>query len=393
MAFSILSSAIFIIMIAIGVAIIGYKTYKARELKLSVVAILVVLVGVVGMAIVPSSFHTVEAGEIAVVKHLGEARNVRTAGTYFDLWITEKYEYYDAKVQNMDISTQAYSKDAQTMNISMNVQYKIDESKVIEIANQYGTIDLLANRIESIAIEKTKATLSSYSAMNIIETRSTISPLVEETIKSAVNEEYCVEIVAVVLTNIDFSEAFEKTVEDKMIAEQEKLKAEYEKETAIVNAEKELEVAKLQAQAKIEKAKADAEAQIEVARAEAESVKLKSIEVARALGFVINETEIKDENDVITAVEYEIDFEGKSVEEIQLITEYLKYIEYLSKWNGELPDVITGDSASIMIPTQNYIPQYMGIKTTKSDEFSSLFVVLCVVKYMRFLLKKPNNCK
>ena len=187
--------------------------------------------------------------------------------------------------------------------------------------------------------------------MNIIETRSTISPLVEDTIKMAVNEEYCVEIIAVVLTNIDFSDAFEKTVEDKMIAEQEKLKAEYEKETAIVNAEKELEVAKLQAQAKLEKAKADAEAQIEVARAEAQSVKLKSVEVARALGFTIKENEIKDKNDVVIAVEYEIDFEGKTDEEIKLITDYLKYIEYLSKWDGKLPSVITGDSASIMIPT------------------------------------------
>ena len=186
--------------------------------------------------------------------------------------------------------------------------------------------------------------------MNIIETRANISPLVEETIKKAVNEEYCVDIVAVVLTNIDFSDAFEKTVEDKMIAEQEKLKAEYEKETAIVNAEKELEVAKLQAQAKLEKAKADAEAQIEVARAEAEAVKLKSIEVARALGFTIKENDVIDENGVVIAVEYEIDFDGKSAEEIQLITDYLKYIEYLSKWNGELPDVVTGDSASIMIP-------------------------------------------
>jgi regulator of protease activity HflC (stomatin/prohibitin superfamily) len=249
----------------------------------------------------------------------------------------------------MSLTTQAYSKDAQTMSIAMNVQYKIDESKVIDIANHYGTIDMLANRIESIAIEKTKATLSSYSAMNIIETRSQISPLVEDTIKSAVNEEYCVDIVAVVLTNIDFSDAFEKTVEDKMIAEQEKLKAEYEKETAIVNAQKELEVAKLQAQAKLERAKADAEAQIEVARAEAESVKLKSIEVARALGFTINETEITDE-DGTTLIEYEIDFEGKTSEEISLITEYLKYIEYLGKWDGKLPTVMTGDSASIMLP-------------------------------------------
>ena len=353
---SLVLSSAFSLLFFVGAAIIVWRLYKSRFRKLSIAGVSVLLIAIVCLAIIPGSFHTVEAGQIAVVKHLGEARSVRTAGTYFDFWITEKYEIYDAKVQNMDIKTQAYSKDAQTMSIAMNVQYKIDESKVIDIANQYGTIDLLANRIESIATEKAKATLSSYSAMNIIETRSTISPLVEETIKMAVNEEYCVDIVAVVLTNIDFSDAFEKTVEDKMIAEQEKLKAEYEKETAIVNAQKELEVAKLEAQAKIEKAKADAEAQIEVARAEAESVKLKSIEVARALGFTINETEITNDEGVVTSIEYEIDFEGKSSDEISLITEYLKYIEYLAKWNGELPDVVTGDSASIMIPTTGLTP-------------------------------------
>ena len=351
MAIKLILNAVFILMLLAGAGVIAWRLYRTKMKKFSVVGAVIVLVAIVCLALIPNSFHTVEAGQIAVVKHLGEAKLVRTAGTYFDFWVTEKYELYDAKVQNMDIQTQAYSKDAQTMSIAMNVQYKIDDAKVIDIANQYGTIDLLANRIESIAIEKAKATLSSYSAMNIIETRSTISPLVEDTIKAAVNEEYCVDIVAVVLTNIDFSDAFEKTVEDKMIAEQEKLKAEYEKETAIVNAEKELEVAKLEAQAKLEKAKADAEAQIEVARAEAEAVKLKSIEVARALGFVINEIEITDEEGVVTAVEYEIDFTGKSDEEIQLITEYLKYIEYLAKWNGELPGVVAGDSASIMIPT------------------------------------------
>lgn len=364
MAISFILSAIFIVTLIIGVALNVYSFKKNKTKKLSIAGSVVLILAIFCLALIPGSFHTVEAGQIAVVKHLGEAKAVRTAGTYFDFWITEKYEYYDAKVQNMNIVTQAYSKDAQTMSIAMNVQYKIDDSKVIEIANQYGTIDLLANRIESIATEKAKATLSSYSAMNIIETRSTISPLVEDTIKNAVNEEYCVDIVAVVLTNIDFSDAFEKTVEDKMIAEQEKLKAEYEKETAIVNAEKELEVAKLQAQAKLEKAKADAEAQIEVARAEAESVKLKSIEVARALGFNINETEIKDENGVVTAIEYEIDFEGKTSEEIKLITEYLKYIEYLAKWNGELPEVMTGDSASIMIPIE---PTNQVLTLTKSD--------------------------
>lgn len=327
------------------------KTTTMRDKTMRIVGGILLAVAVIAIVIVPPSFHTVEAGQVAVVKYLGEAKDVRPAGTYFDFWLTNTYEVYDAKVQNMQITTQAYSSDAQTMDIAMTVQYQIDTGKAIQIANQYGSIALLAERIESIATEKAKATLSSYSAMNIIKTRATISPEVESVIKGAVDEEYCINIVAVVLTNIDFSDAFEKTVEDKMIAEQEKLKAEYEKETAIVNAEKELEVAKLNAQAKIEAAKADAEAQIQVAKAEAEAIKLRSVEVARALGFTITETEVKDENDVVTAIEYGIDFTGKTSEEIALITEYLKYTEYLDKWDGKLPSVMTGDSATVMIPT------------------------------------------
>ena len=329
-----------------GYAFFGYTKKRKSPVRLGGA---VVIVGLLLLLLIPGSIHTVQAGEIAVVKHLGEARTVREAGTYFDFWLTESYDIYDAKVQNMEVTTQAYSKDAQTMDIAMTVQYKIDDSKVIDIANQYGSIEILANRIESIAVEKTKATLSSYSAMEIIETRSSISPQVETTIKLAVNEEYCVDIVAVVLTNIDFSDAFEKTVEDKMIAEQEKLKAEYEKETAIVNAQKELEVAKLNAEATVEKARAEAEAEIEVARAEAETVRLKSIEVARALGFTIAETTVTDE-DGVASVLYEIDFTGKSADEIALITEYLKYADYLSKWDGKLPTMVGGDSASVLIP-------------------------------------------
>ncbi|MBQ8402837.1 MAG: prohibitin family protein, partial [Clostridia bacterium] len=229
----------FVLGAAVAFICAGYAFVKRRKPGI-IAGAAIGLVFALLLLTVPGSFHTVNAGEIAVVKHLGEAKSVRTAGTHFDFWVTETYIVYDAKVQNMEITAQAYSKDAQTMDISMTVQYQIDDSKALKIANQYGSIETLANRLQSIAIEKAKSTLSSYSAMEIIETRSTISPLVETTIKGAVTEEYCVNIIAVVLTNIDFSDAFEQTVEDKMIAEQEKLKAEYEKETAIVNAEKEL---------------------------------------------------------------------------------------------------------------------------------------------------------
>lgn len=342
--------AVIFLACAVGAGMLAAQHYTKRKMQKAVLPTVLAGIFTLLLAIFPMSIHTVNAGEVAVVKHLGKAEKVRTAGTYFDFWITETYEVYDAKVQNLEIRTQAYSADAQTMDIVMTVQYQIDSSKAIEIANKYGALTALANRIESVATEKTKSKLSSYSAMNIIQTRLTISPQVEEVIKATVTEEYCVNIVAVVLTNIDFSDAFEQTVENKMIAEQEKLKAEYEKQTAIVNAEKELEVAKLAAEAKIETAKADAQAQVEVAKAAALAIQLKSIEVARALGFAITETEITDAEGA-TAIKYEIDFTGKSAEEVQLITDYLKYLEYLAKWNGELPSVVAGDSATVVIPT------------------------------------------
>ena len=330
-----------VILLAVVVGASAMVMQAKKKRKKQNVAVGGVVAGIFALlfAFIPFSFHTVEAGEIAVVKHLGKATKVRSAGTYFDFWLTESYVKYDAKVQNLEIPSQAYSKDAQTMMIAMTVQYKIDTSKAIEIANQYGSVHVLANRIESVATERAKATLSSYSAMEIIENRSNISPKVEDVIKQAVTQEYCVDIVAVVLTNIDFSDAFEQTVENKMIAEQEKLKAEYEKETAIINAQKELEVAKLAAEAKVE-----------VAKAEAVALQRKSVEVARALGFTILEKEIKDENGIVTDIEYAVDFTGQSDEKVALITEYLKYMEYVAKWDGKLPTVVSGDSASIFIP-------------------------------------------
>ena len=324
---------------------------KDRKKKLyQIISGVVALASFLVFLVVPFSIRTVDTGEVAVVKVLGQAKGKRTAGTYFDFWVTSVYETYDVKVQNIDIATMAYSKDAQTMDVLMTVQFQINSEKVIEVAQQYGSTNILTSRIQSVTTEKTKAVLSSYSAMQIIENRKDISPEVENAIKEAVDAEYCVNITTVVLTNIDFSDAFEKTVEDKMIAEQEKLKAEYEKETAIVNAEKELEVAKLAAEAKLEAAKADAQAQIEIAQAEAKAIQLKSVEVARSLGFTITEKTVTDEEGN-SAIEYSIDFMGTSDEEIALITEYLKYMEYLAKWNGELPDVVTDGSANVVIPT------------------------------------------
>lgn len=299
---------------------------------------------------IPFSFHTVQAGEVAVVKHLGQAVEVRTPGTYFDFWVIKSYDKYNSKVQSLEIETATYSNDGQTMDIALNLQYQIDATKALQIANNYGTLDILNDRIKNIAIESSKSILSAYSAMTVIETRATISLEIEQSIKDNITDDYFIHVNRAIMTDIEFTEAFERIVEEKMIAEQERLRAEYEKETAIINAEKDLAVAILEAAATIEKAKGDAAAEIEAARAIAESIKLRSIAVARTLGFTITERILIDV-DGEEYTEYEIDFTGKTEEEIALITEYLRFIEYLAVWDGKLPDVIIGDGdASIIIP-------------------------------------------
>lgn len=258
---------------------------------------------VLSFLIVPFSFHTVETGEIAVVKNMGKITHVRDAGTNFDLWFVNQYQKYDTKVQNVDITTAAYSSDAQTMEIAMTLQYQIMADKVIDIATQYGSLEVLQNRIQSIAVEKTKAVLSSYKAMDIIAQRAAISPAVEEAIKNAIGEEYFVKVNTVVLSNIDFSDAFEAAVEDKMIAEQAKLKADYENQTKVAQAAAEAEAQLKKAQAEIDIAKAEAEAKKIAAEGEAAA------------------------NKIIT----------------DSITDELLEKILAERWNGELPDTYVGD--------------------------------------------------
>lgn len=273
------------------------------------IALCLAIVLFFALLIVPLSIHRVDAGEIAVVKHLGKITEVKTPGTHYDFWITNKYVKYDAKVQNVEATTMAYSADAQTMDIQLTLQYQIMSDHVVEIANQYGSLKTLENRIQSIAIEQTKSVLSAHKAMDIIANRAAISPAVEDAIKSAIDEEYFVNVVTVVLTNIDFSDAFELAVEEKMIAEQSKLKAEYENEQKVAKAEADAAAKLKAAQAEIDIAKAEAEALMIAANAEAEA------------------NRIIDES-----------LTDKIIDKI-----------YADNWNGELPDVV--GSGDYIIPS------------------------------------------
>ena len=338
--------------------------------------------------LIPNSFHQVEAGEVAVVKTLGKVNGIRMPGTYFDFYLFNDYIYFDTTIQKLEIRTSSYSSDAQTMDIEMTVQYKIDPTKAENILTEYISLDSLSQRIEKVADDNAKSILSKYTAMKIIETRASISPEVQEAVKLAIDEKYYATVTAVNLTNIDFTDEFEKSVEDKVIAEQQK-------EAAITKAEQELEVAKLTAQAKIVEAEGNAESQKIIARASAEAMALKIVELAKSTGFNVNETYLKKVETTVINKESQKQISSKTTEEetnvkpeesvnfvedettlttitttiaqtnysivydethtkedLKIVLEFVKYLEYLEKWNGELPTVVAGDKGvDIIIPS------------------------------------------
>lgn len=293
-----------------GCAIWGGYSVSAENRGQAIAGFILAGLATIFTIFIPGSIHQVDAGQVAVVKIWGNAKEVRTSGIYFDNWISHKYELYDATVQQVPIKTSAYSSDSQPMEIELYVQYQLQQDKAMDIAKNYGGLQMLESRIETVSIEKMKSVLSKYKAEELIQKRGTISPEVETNIREAITTDYYINITTVVLTNIDFSDAFEKSVEDKMIAEQEKLKAQYENEKAIAKAEADLAIAKKEAEAILERAKQEAMAKEELAKAEANALK-----------------EIQNVWDTMSAETKEAMIKKLAIE----------------KWNGVTPDTLVGN--------------------------------------------------
>lgn len=228
---------IIIVAFIIGAFIFTGYSFSEENTLVGVIALIVSLALCVSFIFVPFSFHTVQDGTVSVVKHLGKIVETKQPGTYYDLWITNNYQKYDAKVRELSIDTMAYSSDAQQMTLSIKFQYQIMSDKASEIAREYGSLKALETRMQSVVTEKSKSEMSKSTAMDIISNRASLSPNVEDIVRETLGKKYFVSVEKVSITNIDFSDAFETAVEEKMIAEQKQLKAKYEAEAKIVTAE------------------------------------------------------------------------------------------------------------------------------------------------------------
>jgi prohibitin 2 len=208
---------------------------------------LLVIIFVIG--IIFGSFFIIQPGTRWILVRLGSVLDA----TYQE-WLHFKIPYID-HITVMSIQTQkiqwdgnAASKDLQSVQWDVALNYRLDPTKLISIFQNIGDKDAIEIKIIWPMIQEwVKATTAKYTAEELITKRQLVSSDMTDAMKKKL-ETYGIIVQDVNIVNFRFSEDFDKSIENKVQAEQEAL-----------TEKNKLESIKFQAQQTIESAKAQAE--------------------------------------------------------------------------------------------------------------------------------------
>lgn len=217
-------------------------TKKIKTLVIVLVAALFVI------TVAANAFTIVDAGHTGVVVTLGKVNEgVLQEGMHLKVPFIQKVVKIDNRIVKLEVDTEAFSKDLQTVQTTLAINYRVDTSKSYSIYKNIG-----ANYEEVLVAPAVNEVLKAITAQYTAEESVTNRSLISDGLISGLNDKLNnigLYITDVNIINFDFSEAFITAIEEKQVAQQQLLKAETEKQTAITNAEAEAETTRIKAEA------------------------------------------------------------------------------------------------------------------------------------------------
>lgn len=218
------------------------------------------------------SSYTVNQGDRGVVLRLGKV--VRIAEPGFGL----KYPFIESVV---DIPVRhdamlydnmgAYSRDQQPAKMTVSVNFHIQPSEVARVYASYGTVANMKTKLIARQIPtQLENIFGQYTAISAVQDRAKLVLDLQNALRKSVAGPVVIDSVQI--ENIDFSPAYEKSVEDRMKAE-----------VAIATREQNLQTEKIQAEIVVTQAQAAANSKLATAKADAESIRLKGAAEAEAI--------------------------------------------------------------------------------------------------------------
>jgi regulator of protease activity HflC (stomatin/prohibitin superfamily) len=221
--------------------------------KMSVLVTTVVLGAVIGTAL--GSFVVISAGHQGVQVTMGEV-NMQTLneGLHFVNPISDVREV-SVRVTKAELkNANAGTRDLQIVHTDIVVNYRLDGTKVAHVYKEFG-LELEDKILLPAVNESFKATTAHYNSEELVTKRDEVSHAIHEQLQIKVAK-YGLIVSEISLVNFGFSAQYQAAIEQKVIATQQKLKAEQdlariqvEAEQNIAKAKGEAESIRIQAQA------------------------------------------------------------------------------------------------------------------------------------------------
>lgn len=218
-----------------------------------------VVAGLIVLAVVGGSFYTVDQGERGVILRNGAVVGTAEPGLGFKLPIVDS-------VREITVQTQArvyekvmvYSRDQQNANLQVSVNYRLVSDQVEKIYSEFGGQEGIVTRLLDRQVpEEVKNVFGRFNAVTAIQERARLGMEIQEAIQKASSNSMMI-VESVQVENIDFSDAYEKSIEQRMLAEVEVQKVQQNAEREKVQAE--ILVIQAKAEADAKKLQGDAEA-------------------------------------------------------------------------------------------------------------------------------------
>ena len=239
---------------------------KRRKSKLLIIIPIVILLCI----IIASSITMIPTGHTGVVTTFGSVEDYTLDSGVHLKFPWQKVIMMDNRIQKQTVDLSCFSSDIQEVSMTYTVNYQINKANAQEI---YKTIGI--NYYDTVIIpcitEATKVVTAKYSAEALVSDRTDLASGIEELLSDKLSE-FNVELVSTSIENMAFTEAFTNAVEEKQVAQQNKLRAETEAQRRKIEADADAEVKRIEAKGEADAQLIRAEAEAEANRKIAESI-------------------------------------------------------------------------------------------------------------------------
>ena len=224
----------------------------------------IVAVFVIGI-IAAGSWYTVDQTERGVLLRYGAVVGTAQPGLGFKVPLMDSVEKVSVKTTTFTWDKMnSYSYDQQPADLKISVTLRASPEKVADLYAKFGSVQTAVNQVVSPVVnQQVKVVFGRYTAVRAIQERGQLNGAIKDAITATLKDDPMIIIESVQLENIEFSQTYLHSIEQRMLAEVEVQKLQQ-------NAERE----KVQAQITVTQATAKANAVRAEAQANAEATRL-----------------------------------------------------------------------------------------------------------------------